>query len=280
MRPTLARLTLASLTTAAALTVASCQQAPAKPAGAPAPEVRKGGLWSEPRFTRMLQAYRRQLPGKLRALRFEMTESSASLQVQDPAEPAKAVSYGYKGSELSGPSPVDLVGEQEDLDFDDDLFDWDQVAVERIPTLVQAALGRIKLAGARVVQVRVARKAPDPAERAQRMRARIETRTYALCRAMEQKLRRLDREAWDRNPQLCANFGGERRDGKDAQPTVLPPMAVEISLRLQVPWGFGWLTADAGGTITDSGVHITGPPPATDPSRGTPFWRHKSGLSL
>ena len=154
MRTTCARFTLASLTTAITLSVASCEQVPAqRAAGAPAPGVGSGPLWDEPQFTTMLQAYRRKLPGKCRALRFEITQSGASLQVQDSAELANVVSYDYRGTVLSGPSPVDLAGVLEDSSLADDLFDWDQVAVERIPTLVKEALSRAKLEGSRVVQV-------------------------------------------------------------------------------------------------------------------------------
>ena len=90
---------------------------------------------------------------------------------------------------------------------------------------------------------------------------------------MEQKVRRLDPEFWARNPAASRRiFGGEPRDGKNDQRPVLAPMAVEISLRLQVPWGFAWLTADASGTITGSGQQITGPPVDLD-SLPRPYWR-------
>ncbi len=285
MRTTFARFTLASLTTAITLSVASCEQVPAKrAAGAPAPGVRSGPLWNEPQFTTMLQAYRQKLPGKCRALRFEMTESGASLQVQDSAELANVVSYDYKRTVLSGPSPVDLAGVLEDSNLADELFDWDQVAVEVIPTLVKVALSRTKLAGTRVVQVKITRKAPNSAELARRIEAQIESpmqikaQIDARRRAMEQKLRRLDQEVRGRNPTDGHTIiGGEPRDDKNAaQQSVLLPMAVEISLRLQVPWGFGWLTADASGTITGSGQHVTGPPADRDPPR--PYWRRAAGL--
>jgi len=283
MRTTCARFTLASLTMATTLSVASCGQVPAKrAAGAPAPGVRSGALWNEPQFTTMLQAYRQKLPGKCRALRFEMTESGASLQVQDSAELANVVSYDYKGAVLSGPSPVDLAGVLEDSNLADDLFDWDQVAVERIPTLVKVALSQTKLAGARVVQVKITRKAPDSAELARRIEAQfeppIEAQIDARRRAMEQRIRRLDQEVWGRNPaDGRAILGGDPRDGKNAQRSVLAPMTVEISLRLQVPWGFAWLTADASGTITGSGQQITGPPVDLD-SIPRPYWRRAAGL--
>lgn len=279
MRTTFARFTLASLTIATTLSVASCGQAPAeRAAGAPAPGVHSRALWDEPRFTRMLQAYRQHLPGKSRVLRFAMTQSGASLQVQDPAELAKVVAYDYNGAVLSGPSPVDLASALEGSDLADELFDWDQVAVERIPTLVKVALSRAKLAGSRVVQVKIARQAPSSAERARRIEAKVDAQIDASRRAMEQRFRRLYPELWSRDPEAARRiFGDESRGGKNDQRPVLAPMAVEISLRLQVPWGFGWLTADASGTITGSGQQITGPPVDLD-SIPRPYWRRAAGL--
>jgi hypothetical protein len=279
MRTTFARFTLASLTMATTLSVASCGQEPAKwAAGERAPGVRSGALWNEPRFTRMLQAYRQKLPGQSRALRFAMTESGASLQVQDSVELAKVVSYDYNGAVLSEPSPVDLASVREDSDLADDLFDWHQVAVERIPTLVEVALSRTTLAGARVVQVEITRKAPTSAELARRIEAHIDAQMAASRRAMERKFRRLAPELWVRNPAAARRiFGGEPRDGKSDQRSVLAPLPVEISLRLQVSWGFAWLTADASGTITGSGQQITGPPVDLD-SMPRPYWRRAAGL--
>lgn len=284
MRTTLARFTLASLAMGTALGVASCGQVPAQRAAgapAPAPGVRGGALWNEPRFTRMLQAYHRKLPGKRRALRFEINQSGASLLVQNSAELAKVVSYDYKGGVLSGPSPVDLSGMVEDFDLAYDLFDWGQVGVERIPTLAKEAVSRTKLAGSRVVQVKIMRQAPSPDERARRIEAQIDARIDASLRAMEQKFRRLDPELWRRDPAAARRiFGGEPRGGKNDQRPVPAPMAVEISLRLQVPWGVAWLTADASGTITGSGQQITGPPGAVDTRRSMPYWRRAAGLDL
>lgn len=278
MRTTFARFTLASLTMATMLSVASCGQAPAKrAAGAPAHGVRSGALWNEPRFTRMLEAYRQRLPGKVRVLRFAMTGSGANLQVQDPAELAKVVSYDYSGAVLSGPSPVDLASALEGSDLADELFDWDQVAVERIPTLVKVALSRATLPGSRVAQVKITRKAPSDAERARRTEAKVDAQIDASRRAMEQRLRRLYPDFWTRNPDAARRIFGESRDGKSAERPVLAPMAVEISLRLQVPWGFGWLTTDASGTITGSGQQITGPPVDLD-TIPRPYWRRAAGL--
>lgn len=268
MRTTFAWLTLASLTTATALSVASCQQAPATWAGAPAPPAPAGPLWNEPQFTTMLQAYRQKLPGKRRALRFEMSASAASLEMQDPARLVKVDSYDYKGGKLSGPSPVDLTGVLADPNIDDNLFDWDQVAVERIPALVKVALTQTKLAGAKVVEVKITRRAASSAE----IGRRIEMQVNAKRRAMERKLRRLEQNPLD---------NGETKDDKGAQHpgAVVAPLAVEISVELQAPGGFGWLTADASGTITGSGVDrdVKGPPVGDRDivPRPQPYWRSR-----
>ena len=196
MRTNFARFTLASLTMATTLSVASCGQVPAqRAADAPASGVRSGALWNEPQFTTMLQAYRRKLPGKCRALRFEMTESGASLEVQDSAEPANVVSYDYKGAVLSGPSPVDLAGVLEYSNLADELFDWDQVAVERIPTLVKAALSRTKLAGSQ------GGAGQDHAQGAHLCRASPGESKRISMRSLKRRKRRCMRvsEQWNRN---------------------------------------------------------------------------------
>jgi len=242
MRTIFARLILASLTAATALSVASCQQAPATWAGAPQPPAPAGPLWNEPQFTTMLHAYRRKLPGKLRALRFEMYDNAASLEVQDPAQQRNVDSYNYKGGELRGPSHVDISGVLADPNLEDNLFDWDRVAVDRIPALVKAALAHTELAGAIVVSVKITRRAASSAE----MGRRIEMLIDAKRRAMERKLR------LEQNPLA----GGEPDGGKTAQPpgSVVAPLEVEISVQLEAPGGFGWLTADASGKITGSSV--------------------------
>ncbi len=78
------------------------------------------------------------------------------------------------------------------------------------------------------------------------MGRRIDMLIDAKRRAMERKLRR------EQNPLAS----GELDDGKDAQPpgSVVAPLAVEISVQLEAPGGFGWLRADASGTITGSEV--------------------------
>ncbi|HSS78741.1 MAG TPA: hypothetical protein VLV54_18625 [Thermoanaerobaculia bacterium] len=267
MRTTFAWLTLASLTIATAISVASCQQAPATSSGAPAPPAPAGPLWNEPQFTTMLQTYRQKLPGKRRAVRFKMNLSTASLEVQDPAKLVNVDSYDYKGGELSGPSPVDLLGVFQDPNIDDNLFDWDQVAVERIPALVKVALTQTKLEGAKVVEVKITRKALSSAEIAQR----IEMKVNAKSRAMERKLRR---------PEENPPVSGEPKDGENAEHpgALLAPTAVEIRVELQAPGGFGWLTADASGTITGSGVDLSVKGPPVDVNRKIvprPYWRRR-----
>jgi hypothetical protein len=281
MRTPISCFTLASITTVIALALASCQRAPAIPAGAPAPPARRAALWNEPQFTTMLHAYRQKLAGQHRAaLHFEMSASDANLQVQDPANLANVVSYRYAGGVLSGPLAVDLTGVLQDPNLDDNLFDWDQVAVERIPALVEAALTQTKLAGARVVRVKITRPAPTQDEIRRRLAEigpRISMEVEARTRAIEQKLRR-DRDAV---------FGGEMKGGKpkgnepkggnNVLPDVLAPMAVEISFSLQAPGASGWLTANASGTITGSGIERTINWQPVQ-SNCAPYWRRAAGL--
>jgi len=256
------------LTVAAALSVASCQQAPSSSV-APAPRAHPGPLWDEPQFTTMLQAYGGKLHPGSRAVRFEMTEGGATLQTQDPVHLAQVVSYDYQGGVLRGPSPVDLKGVLVDPNLGDNLFDWDQVHAERIPALVKQALTQTKLAGARVVGVKVTRKAASSEDMARRIGMLVEARR----RALERKLARLEQDP----------VAGGEPDGKSApDPSVVAPLdAVEISVLLQAPGGYGWLTADARGVITGSGVdeHEKGPPAdirRDDTAR--PYWRRAAGL--
>src|SRR6185295_11627036 len=192
----------------------------------------------------------------------------ANLEVQDPARHANVNSYDYEGGELKGPSRVDLSGVLADPSLDDNLFDWDRVAVDRIPALVKVALAHTELAGARVVAVKIKRRAASSAE----MGRRIEMLVDAQSRAMERKLR-LEQNSL---------ASGEPDDGKKARPpgSVVAPLAVEISVELQAPGGFGWLTADASGTITDSGVDRSekGPPADIQQQavpRPRPYWRSR-----
>jgi hypothetical protein len=269
MRTTLTCLTLASLTTATALGVASCQQAPWIVAGAPARQAPPGPLWNEPQLTKMIQAYRRKLPAKSRALRFEMYNNIASLDLLDPSQRKKVASYDYKDGELKGPSPFDPFGVFQDSNLDDNVFDWDQVALERIPALVIAALTQTQLVGAKVVAVRVTRQAPSSDEIGRRIQNEIKART----RAMERKLRRARDAVASGEPEVsdkAQHFGDP----------FAPLAAVEISVQLQAPGGFGWLTADVTGTITGSGVDRDEKGPAADIEkqavpRPQPYWRSR-----
>jgi hypothetical protein len=119
------------------------------------PATAAGPMWSEPQFSSMLQAYRQQLPGKRKALEFEITDERARLQVQDPAKPQNVDQYEYRQGRLTGPTPVQLMGETDHLG--ENLFAWDEVAAERIPELAKTALAKVPIEDGRIVQVRVGR---------------------------------------------------------------------------------------------------------------------------
>jgi hypothetical protein len=176
-----------------------------------------GPLWDEPQFTPMLATLRQKLPGKRRALRFQMSNGSASLETQDPAKPENADAYEYQGGEVSGPAPVNLSMELDDGPLEDYLFDWDKVAVEKIPALVKEALARTNLEGGEVVQVKIERKAPGSHEISQR-----------------------------------ATAGKKARGGKGL---LAPTDDVEISIALKGTRRLGWLSADGNGNVTGSGVN-------------------------
>src|SRR5262249_1117503 len=136
--PTMRTSQIFTLATAAVITLASCRQASETHAAAPAPRAQPVSLYEDPQFSKMLQAYREKLGPSHKVLRFELPSSSASLALPDADTPRKAVAYRYQESALTGPSRVDLSDVLADLTLDDNLFDLDQVALERIPALVQA----------------------------------------------------------------------------------------------------------------------------------------------
>jgi len=209
-----------------------------------------------------------------------MSASDANLQVQDSADLANVVSYRYAGGVLSGPLPVDLAGVLQDPNLDDNLFDWDQVAVERIPALAEAALTQTKLAGARVVRVKITRPAPTQDEIRRRLAEigpRIGMEVEARTRAMEQKLRRDHDAVFGGEMKGGKPKGDEPKGGNNALPDVLAPMAVELSFSLQAPGASGWLTANASGTITGSGIERTINRQPVQ-SNCAPFWRRAAGL--
>jgi hypothetical protein len=154
------------------LITSNCRRA-APPAQATARPIAGGPLWAEPQFTAMLQAYRQRLPGKQRVFEFAVYGGSASLAVQDPANLKHVDSYDYQNGSVAGPAPVDVSDASGKLE--DHLFAWDQVAIERIPALVQEALRRTKVESPEIGEVSVAvsldsggdaakRPGPKPAE--------------------------------------------------------------------------------------------------------------------
>jgi len=120
----------------------------------PTPERTKpaGPLWEEPQFSKMMAEYQKALPGKRHALVFTIDADSAQLQVQDPAKPENVDAYQCHDGQLQGPIPVRLYGGGK---LEDNLFDWDQVAVDRIPALVKTAKEKVPLEGGKVIEVKV-----------------------------------------------------------------------------------------------------------------------------
>jgi len=138
----------------------ACGRSPAREAGSktrtepkPAAVAAAGPLWEEPQLSAMMKAYHDALPGKRMVLNFNMNVGGASLQVQDPAKPENVDQYNYRDGEVSAPIPVrlHLFGGK----LEDSLFDWDQVAIDRIPELARVAMEKIPLEGGKVRGARV-----------------------------------------------------------------------------------------------------------------------------
>ena len=187
------------------------------------------------------------------------------LQAQDPQICACRVLRLPR--ECRGPSPSTMCAR--DPNLSDNLFGWDQVDFGRIPTLVKQALTQTRLAGAMVAVVKVTRKAASSEDMARRIGMLVDARR----RALEQKLGR---------PEQNPAAGGEPSGRSAPDASVVAPLdAVEISVSLQAPGGFGWLTADASGTITGSGVDEREKGPPIDAHQGDtarPYWRRAAGL--
>jgi hypothetical protein len=118
----------------------------------------KDALWRTERLAEMIDAYRQALPGKLRVLNFEISYDRAELQVQDPAKPKHVDEYDYLHEQVSRPAPVKLYGSGS---LEDSLYDWDEVAWDRIPAVVSKAVKMVKLEHGKVSGVTVKRDLPS-----------------------------------------------------------------------------------------------------------------------
>ncbi len=123
--------------------------------GAAAPDP-KEPLWTAERLPKVLAAYHQALPGKIRVLDLKIYERYARMQVQDPAKPENVDQYDYRGR-VSDLVPVKLAGHG---DLEDNLFDLDEVALDRIPALVEEAAARMPMEGATMGYVLVRRGLP------------------------------------------------------------------------------------------------------------------------
>lgn len=154
-----------SVLSLAVLALTSCDRmpAPASDSGTeakPGPAAEPAGpLWEEPQLSAMMKAYHDALPGKRMVLRFNANVGGASVQVQDPAKPENVDQYNYRDGELGAPIPVrlHLFGGK----LEDSLFDWNEVAFDKVPELTRLAMEKIPLEGGRVVGFRVGHQIVD-----------------------------------------------------------------------------------------------------------------------
>jgi hypothetical protein len=116
----------------------------------------KEPLWTAERLPKLIAAYHNALPGKIRVLDLKIYDRYARIQVQDPAKPENVDQYDYRGR-VSEPVPVKLAGHG---DLDDNLFDLDEVAFDRIPALVEEAVAKMPMEGGAVGYVLVRRGLP------------------------------------------------------------------------------------------------------------------------
>ncbi|HVT56981.1 MAG TPA: hypothetical protein VHR45_01160 [Thermoanaerobaculia bacterium] len=110
-------------------------------------------FWAAARIHDTLRAFRKELPGRRRALNFYIDRYGASLEVQDPDKPENVDEYRYDCDRgvLHEPTPVRGPGLERYH-----LFDWDEVlaqAENTVPPLVDKAITRLGLEGGVVVRV-------------------------------------------------------------------------------------------------------------------------------
>src|SRR5262249_10414235 len=83
-------------------------------------------------------------------------DDRAILQVQDPAKPENVDQYTYH-HKVSAPRPVHLVGHGS---LESNLFDFDAVAFDRLPALLDEAQKRTNLEGQRLTHLIIKRNLP------------------------------------------------------------------------------------------------------------------------
>jgi hypothetical protein len=116
----------------------------------------KEPLWTAERLSKMIAAYHQALPGRIRVLDFKIYDRYARMQVQDPAKPENVDQYDYRGR-VSEPVPVKLAGKGS---LEANLFDLDEVALDRIPALVEEAAAKLPMEGASMGHILVRRALP------------------------------------------------------------------------------------------------------------------------
>src|SRR5215470_18057163 len=110
--------------------------------------------------------------------------------VQDPAKRENLDAYDLLAApgDIKGPLPVMVQTEVNAKNADElekYLFDWDEVALERVPALVREAMARTKLEGGKVDGVRVAMAFPSSDEMAKMMDDEIHARMVEIKRKIE-----------------------------------------------------------------------------------------------
>lgn len=113
-------------------------------------------IWSAERMPKMVDAYHKALPGKIRVLSIKIYPHRVELQAQDPANLENVDEYKYHGK-MDSPIPVRLAGKGS---LEANLFDFDAVAYDRIPDLVDGAVAKLGLADGEVGYVLVRRNLP------------------------------------------------------------------------------------------------------------------------
>jgi hypothetical protein len=127
-----------------------------KPKPAPKADAATEALWEPGRLSKVLAEYHAALPGRIRVLDLRIYSDRVLMQVQDPAKPENVDQYDYSGR-ISAPIPVRLHGSG---NLEDNLFNLDDVAFDRIPALVAEAMEKMPIEGGHVTHIWVRRDLP------------------------------------------------------------------------------------------------------------------------
>lgn len=133
------------------------ERANAVPSTSSAHAAGDASLYSKGALERVSSEIRHRIGERVSVLELELTQNSATIQVEAPTRPGNVVQYEWDGRELHGPVPVELRGSGV---LETNLFPLSTVELEQIPELVKTAVERVDKEHGRVERLVVRRNLP------------------------------------------------------------------------------------------------------------------------